>query len=84
MKAVGKYIVVKKINEEVKVGRFALAEKESSEARHLKGEVVSAGTEVIGVKDGDKVYFERGLAFTLNIEGEEHTIIQERSVVIVL
>ena len=59
MKAIGKNLIVK-INKqgvsETKGGLF-LAEKQREDIRYTEGVIVSAGSDVTGIKQNDVIYF---------------------------
>ena len=86
MKAVGKYIVitpVKEVGKETKGGVF-LPEQSREDIRYRKGDVVKIGTDVIGVEDGDSIYYDRHAGFNIEIDKEQYKVIKEHDVVIVL
>jgi co-chaperonin GroES (HSP10) len=85
MKTIGKNIAVRKINEEVKTkSGILLSAEDSSEFRYQKGEVIIPGTEVQGLVAGDVVYYDSRQSYTMVVENENVTLIQERDVVVVL
>jgi co-chaperonin GroES (HSP10) len=60
MKAVNNYIIIKKIKESTKmVGGLELTEKQNSDVRYLKAEVISCGPLVIGVEAGDIIRYDK-------------------------
>lgn len=85
MKAIGKYIVIKVIEEEVKTDSGLILSAQDVEGfRYRRGTVVTPGTEVVGINSGDEIYYDKVQSFTMII-GEEHcTVIQERDVVVVV
>lgn len=85
MKAIGKNILIKKIDEEVKTeSGLLLSANDVNDFRYQKGQVILVGTEVDGVKDGDTIYYDTRQAYTLVIEKEHVTVIHEHAVVVVL
>lgn len=85
MKPIGKYIVVANIEEEVKTDSgLLLSARDADEFRYKKGRVIEPGTDVSVIKSGDVVYYDKGHSFTMVIENQHYTILQERDVVIVL
>jgi co-chaperonin GroES (HSP10) len=85
MKPVGKYIIIKTIEEEVKTSSgLLLSATDVDEFRYRKGYVVKPGTDVSVVKPKDLIYYDKNSGFTMLIKDEPYTIIQERDVVIVL
>ena len=85
MKAIGKYIVVKSIEEQITTeSGLLLSSEDIKELRYKKGEVINPGTEVDVIKEGDVLYFDKHASHTMMINNEPYTIIQERSVVVVV
>ncbi len=85
MRAIGKNIVIDLIEEEIKTDSgLLLSSEDSKNLRYGKATVVSAGGEVHGIKEGDIIYYDKRNSFGMVIEGEQRTIIGERSVVVVL
>jgi len=85
MKPIGKYIVIKSIDEEIKTqsGLF-LSGEDANQMRYKKGKVIEPGTEVRGIDSGEFIYYDKTNSFTMLIRDEQFTIIQERDVVVVL
>ena len=69
MKAIGKYIVISEIKEDI---------------RYRTATVVSIGTHVEGVKNGDKIYYDRVAGHNIEIDNNIFKVIQEQDVIIVL
>ena len=86
MKAIGKNIVVLPVKEtETKTkGGLLLAEANREDIRYRMAKVVTIGTDVVGVKDNDTIYYDRHAGFGIEIKNEKLTIIKEGDVVVVL
>jgi len=85
MKPIGKYIVIKRINEELKTeSGLLLSAQDASEFRYRKGEVVKQGTDVSVINSGDLIYYDAGAGHNMLIEDNPYTVIHERDVVVVL
>jgi co-chaperonin GroES (HSP10) len=85
MQAIGKYIVVVNITEEIRTeGGLLLSSQDSDEFRYKKAKVINPGSDVSVIKAGDLVYYDKGHSFTMVINNIQYTIIQERDVVVVL
>lgn len=85
MKPIGKNIIVKTIDEEVKTDSgLILSGEDVKGMRYRKATVIAAGTEVSYIKADDIIYYDKSHGFTMLIEDKPHTIIQERDVVVVL
>lgn len=85
MKPIGKNIIVKTIDEEVKTeSGLVLSGEDVKGMRYRKAVVIASGTEVSDIKADDVIYYDKSHGFTMLIEDKPHTIIQERDVVVVL
>ena len=85
MKPIGKYIVVKIIEEEIKTqsGLF-LSGEDANQLRYKRAIVEKPGTDVTVINEGDKIYYDKAHGYTMMINDTQYTIIQERDVVVVL
>jgi chaperonin GroES len=85
MKPIGKYIVIKNIDEELKTeSGLILSGEDMNQMRYKRGLVIEAGTEVPHIKKDDDIYYDKAHGFTMLINDVQYTIIQERDVVVVL
>ena len=85
MKAIGKNLIIKDIEEEVKTqSGILLSGDDTNQLRYRRGKVYVPGTEVDAIKEGDEIYYEKRQGYTMLINDEQFTIIQERDVVVVL
>jgi co-chaperonin GroES (HSP10) len=85
MKAIGKNIVIRHIDEEVKTASgLVLSGEDTNQLRYKRGKVVTPGTEVKSISEGDEIYYDKAQSYTMIIHDEPLTIIQERDVVVVL
>ena len=57
MKAIGKYIIIEELKEDIKKteGGLMLAESHREDIRYRKGRVTSTGTNVNGIEEGDYI-----------------------------
>jgi len=84
MKAIGKNIIVKTIEEELKTSSgLILSGEEAQSLRYRKARVVMPGTEVESILKGDVIYYDTRQSYKMLIKDEPYTIIQERDVVVV-
>ena len=85
MQPIGKYIVIKTIDEELKTesGLF-LSGEDMNQMRYKRGIVVESGTDVPHIKKNDDIYYDKAHGFTMIIDEKQYTIITERDVVVVL
>ena len=86
MRAIGKHIVITPIkeNDTQTSGGLLLTEANREDIRYRKGEVITIGTDVLGIKDGDEIYYDRHAGFGIELNKEEYKVIKEHDVVIVL
>tara|TARA_R110000744_G_scaffold211715_1_gene330834 strand:+ start:45 stop:302 length:258 start_codon:yes stop_codon:yes gene_type:complete len=85
MNPIGKYILIKTIDEEVRSSSgLIMSAKDVSDLRYKKGVVVKPGNEVSLIEQGDSIYYDTRAGYTMTIYGETYTIIVERDVVVVL
>jgi co-chaperonin GroES (HSP10) len=85
MRPIGKYIVVKDIQEEIKTqSGLILSGEDTNQLRYKRAEVIAVGTDVNVIDEMDELYYDKGHSFTMLINNEQFTIISERDVVVVL
>jgi co-chaperonin GroES (HSP10) len=85
MKAVGRYILVKEVKESHKSkGGLLLTSKDTVGMMYRKGEVVSFGTGVTYLKEGDDIYYNKLTTHEVRIGEDLYTVVQEKDVVVVL
>ena len=85
MKPVGKYIIIKKVNEEYKTDSgILLSPEDISDLRYHKAKVIKSGTDVDTIHSNDLIYFDKTAGHSMIINDDIFTIIQERDVVVVL
>ncbi len=85
MKAIGKNIVIRQVDEEVKTASgLVLSGEDTNQLRYKRGVVITPGTEVKSISEGDEIYYDKVQSYTMIIRDEQFTIIQERDVVLVL
>jgi co-chaperonin GroES (HSP10) len=85
MKPIGKYLVVKDIQESVKTeSGLILSGEDTNQLRYKRGMVIAPGTDVEAIQEGDELYYDKAHSFTMLIDDMQYTIIQERDVVVVV
>ncbi len=83
MKAVGKYLIIENITEELKSNSgLIMTGEDMGNLRYRKSKVVSAGTEVDCVKDGDIIYHDSRAGHKVKLDDKVYGVILEREVVI--
>jgi co-chaperonin GroES (HSP10) len=82
---INKYIVIKKVDEQLKTDSgLLLSQEDAKDFRYMKANVIKVGHEVHTVKDGDSIYYDKSSGHTLLIGNEPFTVIREADVVVVL
>jgi co-chaperonin GroES (HSP10) len=85
MKPIGKYIAIKEIKEEVKTKSGLLLSGDDVDGiRYKKANVSESGTDVNVINKGDTIYYDSRAGYSMFIENEQFTIIQEHDVVVVV
>ena len=84
MKAINHYVVIDKIKqEEKKVAGLIMTEDLDQDNRYLKGQVVSAGNLVEGVKDGDIIHYDKHAGHGIQYKDELYFVIKVSDIVLV-
>ncbi len=86
MKAIGRNLIIKKEKQgtsETK-GGLLLTESQREDLRYNKATVISVGTEVVGVKEKDNIYYDKHAGHGIEIDKEIFQVIKLQDVVIVL
>ena len=86
MRAIGGYLVIRDIKEKPTKtkGGLLLTDKIKEDIRYRQGLVKSVGELVQGVKDNDKIYYDKHAGFNIEIDEEIFLVIKQQDVVIVL
>jgi co-chaperonin GroES (HSP10) len=85
MKPIGKNIIIKTIDEEIKTSSgLLLSSEDANQLRYKKGVIIKSGTEVSVLDEGDFIFYDKRSGYSMIIHDEPYTIIQEKDVVVVL
>ena len=85
MQPIGKYIVIKNVDETIKTeSGLILSGEDANQFRYRRGLVVVPGTDVTKIMEGDELYYDKNHSFTMMINDMQYTIISEKDVVVVL
>ena len=85
MNPIGKNIIIQTIDEQIKTeSGLLLSSEDANQLRYKKGLIVKSGTEVGSIKQGDTIYYDKRSGYSMIINDEQYTIIQEKDVVVVL
>ena len=74
MKAIGRNLIINKVKEGTTKtkGGLLLAESQRDDIRYVQASVVSAGSEVAGIKPGDTIYFDRHAGHKIEVDKKLH------------
>jgi co-chaperonin GroES (HSP10) len=85
MTPIGKNIVIKTIEEEIVTSSgLMLSSDDANKQRYKRGLIIKPGVEVRAIEEGQEIYYDKRAGYTMFIENEAYTIIQENDVVVVL
>ena len=85
MRPIGKYIVIKTVDEEIKTASgLILSAEDANQMRYKRGIVVKPGSTVTVIPENDEIYYDKNNSYTMVINDRPYTIIQERDVVVVV
>ena len=85
MTPIGKYIVIRTIDETIKTeSGLIMSGQDADQFRYRKGEVIEPGTDVTVIEKGATLYYDKSYSFTMLINDTQYTIIRESDVVVVL
>lgn len=86
MRAIGKCLIIEKIREGTTKtkGGLMLAENQREDIRYIEANVLSIGDEVVGVKEGDRIFYDRHAGHKIDIDKETYQVIRLGDVVVVL
>lgn len=85
MKPIGKYILIKVIEEEIETSSgLLLSADDANQMRYKKANVIKPGSDVDVINEGDQIYYDKNAGFTMMIGSDSYTVISERDVVVVL
>ena len=86
MRAIGRNLIIKKEKQgtsETK-GGLLLTENQREDLRYNKAKVIATGSEVVGVKENDNIYYDKHAGHGVEINKEVFQVIKLQDVVIVL
>ena len=86
MKAIGRNIIIEKLKEGTTKtkGGLLLAENQREDIRYTEADILSVGEQVEGLKDGDKIFFDRHAGHKIEINKKTYHVIKAQDVVVVL
>jgi chaperonin GroES len=86
MKAIGLNLVIQKVKEGTTAtkGGLLLAESHREDIRYIEAKVIQVGDQVVGVKEGDSIFYDRHAGHKIEVDKETYQVIKLGDVVIVL
>jgi chaperonin GroES len=86
MKAIGVNLVIQKVKEGTTAtkGGLLLAESHREDIRYIEAKVIQVGDQVVGVKQGDSIFYDRHAGHKIEVDKETYQVIKLGDVVIVL
>ena len=86
LQPIGKFIVIKIVEEELKTqSGMILSAEDSNQFRYKRAVVIASGTDVNKkIQENSEIYYDKTNSFTMLIDGEQCTVIREIDVVVVL
>ena len=86
MKAIGRNLIIEKIKEGTSKtkGGLLLAENQREEIRYTEADILSVGEQIEGLKEGDKIFFDRHAGHKIEIDKKTYHVIKAQDVVVVL
>ena len=86
MEAIGKCLIIQKVNEGITStkGGLMLAENQREDIRYIEAKVLSIGSEVVGIKENDSIFYDRNAGHKIEIDKEAYYVIRLGDVVVKL
>jgi len=84
MEAIGKCLIIQKVNEGITStkGGLMLAENQREDIRYIEAKVLSIGSEVVGIKENDSIFYDRNAGHKIEIDKEAYYVIRLGDVVV--
>ena len=86
MKAIGRNLIISKEKQGTSItkGGLLVSENQREDLRYNKAEVISIGSEVVGIKESDNIYYDGSAGHNIEIDKNIYQVIKLQDVVIVL
>ena len=86
MKAIGRNLIIQKTKEGTTKtkGGLLLAENQREDIRYVEATVVSVGSDIVGMKENDKIFFDRHAGHKIELEKQTDHVMKAQDVVVVL
>ena len=86
MRAIGKCLIIEKLKEGITKtkGGVMLSETQREDIRYIRAKVLHIGDEVVGVKEGDEIFYDRHAGHKIEVDKDTYHVIRLGDVVVVL
>lgn len=86
MKAIGRNLIIEKTKEGTTKtkGGLLLAENQREDIRYVEAKIISVGSEIVGVKENDSIYYDRHAGHKIEIKKKSYHVIKAQDIVVVL
>jgi len=86
MKAIGRNLIIEVVKQGVAEtkGGLLLGEKQREDIRYAEAKVLSTGSDVVGVKKNDTIYFDKNNSHQIEIKENIYSVVRMDHVVVVL
>ena len=86
MKAVGRNLIIQKIEQGTTrtEGGLLLSKNDKEDIRYIEADIISIGEGVEGLKENDKIFYDRHAGHQIEIENKIYHVIKVQDVVVVL
>ena len=86
MKAIGRNLLVNmtRVGVSETKGGLLLGEKQREDIRYAEGQVLSVGSDVVGIKEKDIIYYDKNNSHQIEIKKDIYSVVRMDNIVIVL
>ena len=86
MKAVGRNLIIQKIEKGITKtdGGLLLSKNDKEDIRYVEADIISIGEGVEGLKENDKIFYDKHAGHQIEIENKIYHVIKVQDVVVVL
>ena len=86
MKAIGRNLIIEIVKQGVAEtkGGLLLGEKQREDIRYAEAKVLSIGSDVVGIKENDIIYFDKNNSHQIEIKENIYSVVRMDHVVVVL
>jgi co-chaperonin GroES (HSP10) len=86
MKAVGRNLIIQKIEQGTTKteGGLLLSKNDKEDIRYVEADIISIGEGVEGLKENDKIFYDKHAGHQIEIENKIYHVIKVQDVVVVL